>query len=71
MIIALNSIALLVVMFYTYWRLDKISKEISYLESDIQDIHNYLTVIKNRIDQMEFKAKQKSNNPPRKKVIQG
>ena len=51
--ILLNSIALLVVMFYTYWRLDKISKEITCLESDLKDIHNTLTYLDSEISNIE------------------
>lgn len=69
--ILLNSIALLVVMFYTYWRLDKISKEITCLESDLKDIHNTLTYLDSEISKLKYQNKKRYYNKPKKEVIQG
>ena len=69
--ILLNSIALLAVMFYTYWRLDKISKEITCLESDLKDIHNTLTYLDNEISKLKYQNKKRYYSKPKKEVIQG
>lgn len=69
--ILLNSIALLVVMFYTYWKLDKISKEITYLENDLQDVHNTLTNLTNEISKIKYQNKKRYYNKPKKEIIQG
>lgn len=69
--ILLNSIALLVVMFYTYWKLDKISKEITYLENDLQDVHNTLTNLTNEISKLKYQNKKRYYNKPKKDIIQG
>lgn len=69
--ILLNSIALLVVMFYTYWKLDKLNKELTNLESDIQDIHNSINSLNIEINKLKQQNKKRYYSQPKKEVIQG
>ena len=69
--ILLNSIALLVVMFYTYWKLDKLNKELTNLESDIQDIHNSINSLSIEINKLKQQNKKRYYSQPKKEVIQG
>jgi predicted nucleic acid-binding Zn-ribbon protein len=69
--ILLNSIALLVVMFYTYWKLDKLNKELTNLESDIQDIHNSISSLNIEISKLKQQNKKRYYSQPKKEVIQG
>ena len=58
-------------MFYTYWKLDKLNKELTNLEFEIKDIHNSINSLGMEINKLKQQNKKRYYSQPKKEVIQG